>query len=245
MRTSVAAVLSVAVVASVAAPAAGAWAASNPAPVVAKVSVPELVQVNSGGGAAFAVKIAATDNTDVSAVWVNVVQPDGKRGARFPAKLVSGFAGDSVWKAKVTLPAGVPLGDGWTVRAFAEDPQGERSADPNKVRARFGVKVPIRVRNLAAPATVDKGSTFTVAGRLLRMETTGWVPHYDPKVAIQLRRKGTSTWVAQPIKAMRWKNDGTFAADVAAPAAGDWRVVVKSRELTMPVKSAPDYVAVN
>lgn len=222
MRASAVVVpLAAAVVAAVVLPAAGAVAkGDDKAPEIVRVSAPSSVGM-SPSGAVFHVDVRVTDNIEVSRVVVGVVDASGKVGQGFAAKLVDGMGWDGTYRAKVVMPASVPLG-GWKVRAYAEDNASNTSGGVNEVRDTFTLKPATRIKLNAGPEPVVKGAVLTVKGSLQRADKDAWTPYAGRTLAIQYRKTGKS-WVT--VANVVTRANGAYSYTTKARSAAKWRAV--------------------
>ncbi|MGQ0624813.1 MAG: hypothetical protein ACT4PP_09250 [Sporichthyaceae bacterium] len=248
MRTRVAAAgAGLALVATALAPMTSAVAGpcEKSAPVIHSVSAPAVAIVKSSGQAVFSVKVKASDNCEVKFLKVGIVNDAGKFSKGFDAKWVAFSGDDEVWKAKVVLSVGEGFSlDGWKVKAVAWDAGGNQSAQFEKVRDDFALKLDTRIAGLnAGPEPVAAGSPLRVTGKVQRAEFGGgWVGYASQRVSIQFRPSGGSF---SEVAAVASGSDGAFSYTTRAKKSGEWRAVLAGSSVTVKATSAADVVAVN
>jgi hypothetical protein len=232
-----------AVAAAVVLPAGAASASTDSeAPKITSVSAPAIVGLTSKG-AVFDISVKASDNIDIARVMVGVIDSAGKlkTPVGFAAVLANGMSWDGTYKARVTMPATVGLGQ-WNVTAFAEDNKGNRSTGISQVRDSFVIKYATKIAKLNAnPEPVKKGKTLTVTGVLQQAIAGGWAPYAGKAVKVQFRKAGTSTWTN--VGSVTSGANGRFAFITKAKGAGDWRAVYKGDTTKAKAISGIDAVA--
>jgi hypothetical protein len=244
MRASLVGTTVLAAVATAVVLPAGAVSAStdSEAPTITSVSAPTIVGLTSKG-AVFDVTVKASDNIDIARVVVGVIDNAGrlKKPVGFTATLVKGMSWDGTYKARVTMPATVGIGQ-WNVSAFAEDNQGNRSTGVSEVRDSFLLKYATKIAKLNAdPEPARKGKPLTVTGVLQQAIASGWGPYANKVVKIQFRKAGTSTWTG--VGSAVSSSTGAFRFVTKASAAGEWRAVYKGDALKAKATSGIDKVA--
>ncbi|GAA0636260.1 hypothetical protein GCM10009547_45660 [Sporichthya brevicatena] len=232
-----------ALAAAVVLPVGGATAAEDTqAPKIVSVSAPSIVGLTSKG-ATFDVTVRARDNLDIARVVVGLLDTKGTyaKPVGFATERVGGQSWDGVFRARITMPTKVPMGE-WQVSAFAEDVKGNRSTGITTVRDTFVLKYATRIAGLdVTPEPVRKGSPLTVKGKLQQAVVSGWAPFANKSVAVQFRKAGTSTWTT--LATVRSGANGVFSHGTKAKAAGDWRAVHKGDKTRAKATSKVDKVA--
>ncbi len=224
-------------------PTGTAWAdGDSKAPKIVSVSAPSVVGLTTKG-AVFNIDVKVTDNIEVGRVLIGIIDSAGTfpKPVGFEAVLVKGMSWEGTFRAKVTMPASVPLG-GWKVRAFATDTAGNKSTGVSEVHDTFTVKYATRIAKLnAGPEPVAKGKTLTVTGKLQQTVKGAWAAYAGKTVKVQFRKKGTTRWitVGAPTSAV----NGAFTLSTKATAAGDWRAIYAGNATRAKSTSAADKVA--